>query len=152
MDIKAAIFYYCDYQERCHSEVRNKLYELGARHEEMEALISEVIEANLLNEERFARAYAGGKFRMKQWGRVKIINGLKQRKVSEYCIKKALKEIDASEYFAVALKLAAKKWQELTRERHPATRKAKVYRYLLQKGYEANIIQEAINDNLMKPK
>jgi regulatory protein len=148
MDIKAAIFHYCDYQERCHSEVRNKLYELGARHTEVEAAISDLIEANLLNEERFAQSYARGKFRMKQWGRVKIINELKHRKVSEYCIKKAMKQIDASEYFDTALKLANKKWKE-TKERHPATRKAKVYRYLLQKGYEANIIREAIEENLV---
>ncbi len=151
MDIKAAITHYCNYQERCHSEVRIKLFELGARYEEIDNAISELIEANLLNEERFAIAYAGGKFRMKQWGRVKIVNELKQRRVSEYCIKKALKEIDANDYFATALKLTRKKWNELRKERHPATKKAKVYRYLLQKGYEASIINEAISDNLLSP-
>src|SRR5882762_609956 len=86
--------HYCAYQERCHSEVKEKLYSFGLWKQEVETILSQLIEEGYLNEERFAIQFAGGKFRMKQWGRVKIKYELKQRQVSEYCVKKALKEID----------------------------------------------------------
>src|ERR1041384_7614127 len=90
--------HYCAYQERCHSEVKEKLYQLGIRKKDHDEIIAALIEENYLNEERFAISFAGGKFRMKQWGRLKIKQALKQRQVSEYCIKKALKEIDEKTY------------------------------------------------------
>src|SRR6185295_8111333 len=97
---------YCKYQERCHMEVRNKLYELGFTTSEVERQLSELIEKGVLNEERFARAYARGKFRMKQWGKEKIKQGLRLRKVSDYCIKKAFTEIDPGEYEKALHKLS----------------------------------------------
>src|SRR5690606_5982087 len=116
MDKRSSIYHYCQYQERCHAEVRNKLYELGCRTPEVEELIAELIEKDLLNEERYARAIARGKFRMKQWGRQKILQQLKLNKISEYCIKKAMTEIDEDEYMQVLQKLAERKWQELKKE------------------------------------
>ena len=109
MEKKAAILHYCKYQERCHSEVRNKLYELGFTTPEVEQQIAGLIETGVLNEERFARAFAGGKFRMKQWGREKIKQQLKLRKISDYCIKKAMTEIDGDDYDETLNKLAYKK-------------------------------------------
>lgn len=146
MDIQSSIYRYCNYQERSHQEVRNKLYELGCKTAEVEKHISELIEKDLLNEERYARAIARGKFRMKQWGRVKIVQQLKLQKVSDYCIKKALKEIDADEYTAVLNRLATRKWEELKKERSQHIRKHKTYRYLLQKGYESDLINDTINE------
>ena len=84
---------YCAYQERSHSEVQQKLYELGIRKQDQDEIISTLIEEDYLNEERFAKAFAGGKFRMKDWGRKKIFYALKEKKVSEYSIKQAMKEI-----------------------------------------------------------
>ena len=98
MEAKAAILHYCKYQERCHSEVRNKLYELGFTTPEVEQQLTGLIETGVLNEERFAKAFAGGKFRMKQWGREKIKQQLKLRKISDYCIKKAMTEIPGEDY------------------------------------------------------
>ena len=109
-DIRNAIIKYCDYQERCHQEVRNKLYELGAYTSEVEQHIALLIEENLLNEERYACAVARGRFRLKKWGRVKIVQYLKLHKISAYCIKKALKEIDGDEYEKTLNKLAERKW------------------------------------------
>src|SRR4249919_2672470 len=86
--------HYCAYQERCHSEVRDKLYSFGLHRNEVEPLLTQLIEENFLNEERFAIAYAGGKFRIKNWGKEKIKYALKQNKVSEYCIHKALAAIN----------------------------------------------------------
>src|SRR5688500_741234 len=89
---------YCAYQERCQQEVRDKLYEWGLWPEAVENIIVELITDNFLNEERFATTFAGGKFRIKKWGRVKIKLELKKRKISEYCIKQAMKEIDEKDY------------------------------------------------------
>lgn len=142
MDLHTMIYRYCNYQERCQKEVRNKLYENGARREEAEQLIAELIGANLLNEERYACSFARGKFRIKNWGRRKIVYELKQNQLSEYCIRKALSEIDEDEYRETLKKLIPKKLDELKRERSPYTRKTKLQRYLVQKGYEMELIQE----------
>ena len=143
--INPAILYYCKYQERCHMEVRNKLYELGCRTDEVEFQLSLLIENGVLNEEKFARDYTRGKFRMKQWGREKIKQQLKLRKISDYCIKKAMTEIDGDEYEKILLKLAAKKAEEVKSDRSLPSRKAKIYRYLLQKGYERDMVTDIIN-------
>lgn len=144
--IDAAILHYCKYQERCHYEVRNKLYELGFTTSDVEQQIVQLIEANVLNEERFARAFAGGKFRMKQWGRQKIKQQLKLRKISDYCIKKAMTEIDAEDYERTLKKLAERKADEIKGDRSPNSRKAKLYRYLLQKGFEQDLVLEQVKE------
>jgi regulatory protein len=96
---------YCAYQERCHSEVKEKLYSYGVYGDDADSIVSQLIEENYLNEERFALHFAGGKFKMKQWGKMKIKYSLKQKQVSNYCIKKALNSIDDVEYEAVLEKL-----------------------------------------------
>jgi regulatory protein len=146
--IQPAILHYCKYQERCHSEVRNKLYELGYNTEDVEQQLTELIEKGILSEERFAIAFARGRWRMKQWGRVKIKQQLKLRKISDYCIKKGLAEIDGIEYEKVLDKLASKKVAELKSEKNIFIRKAKVYRYLIQKGYEQDIVREWLDAKL----
>jgi len=148
MEIDKAILHYCKYQERCHTEVRNKLYELGCSTNEVGQQISELINAGVLNEERFAVAYARGKFRMKQWGKVKIKQQLKFRGISEYCIKKAMNEIDPDEYDMTLKKLAAKKTNELRNEKNVFSRKAKLYRFLMQKGFEKDLIIDLINQGI----
>ena len=126
--------------------MRNKLYEIGATTPEVEELIAELIEKKLLNEENYARAIARGKFRMKQWGKNKIVQQLKLNKISDYCIKKGLSEIDPEEYYQTLVRLTTRKWEELKKERSPLTRKSKVYRYMLQKGYESDLVQDMIKD------
>ncbi len=146
MALRESIYRYCNYQLRCHAEVRNKLYELGANTTEVNELLAELIEKGLLNEEQYARAIARGKFRMKQWGRKKIVQQLKLKQVSEYCIKKALTEIDAEEYEAVLQKLTRKKWDELKKERSMPAKKMKTMRYMLQKGYESDLVLDIIKE------
>ncbi|MBN8672109.1 MAG: regulatory protein RecX [Flavipsychrobacter sp.] len=146
MSARESIYRFCNYQLRSHQEARNKLYELGCKTPEIEELIAELIEKGLLNEEQYARAIARGRFRLKQWGRVKIIQYLKIHKVSDYCIKKSMTEIDPDEYYETLQKLATKKWAELKSEKLVPIRKNKTYRYLLQKGYEGSLINEAINE------
>ena len=135
--------HYCAYQERCHIEVKEKLYNLGVWKKEHDEIIAALIEENYLNEERFAIAFAGGKFRVKQWGRVKIKYELKQKQVSDYCIKKALKQIDEDEYIKTLAKLAKDKYNSLKSEQY-LIRKKKTMDYLLAKGYEIEWVKKAL--------
>ena len=137
---------YCTYQERCHAEVKEKLYAFGLYKKDVEQLVSQLIEENYLNEERFALQYAGGKFRMNQWGRIKIKYALKQKQVSDYCIKKALKEINESDYKKTLQKLAEQKLKTLKGEKNIFIKKKRLQDYLLQKGYEGELVRELVND------
>jgi regulatory protein len=133
--------HYCGYQERCHKDVKEKLYSLGLWKKDVEEIISQLIEENYLNEERFAILFAGGHFRQKKWGRVKIKYELKQKQVSDYCIKKAMKDIDEEEYQKTFNKLAAEKLKTLKSEKNIFIRKKKIQDFLLQKGYEHEMIK-----------
>jgi regulatory protein len=135
--------HYCAYQERCHSEVKDKLYELGVWKKEHDEITATLIEENYLNEERFAIAFAGGKFRIKQWGRVKIKYELKQKQVSDYSIKKALKQIDEEEYLKVLNKLAKEKYASLKSEQY-LIRKKKTMDHLIRRGFETELVNESI--------
>ncbi len=131
---------YCAYQERSHSEVKEKLYSFGLYKKDVEELLSILIEENYLNEERFAVQYAGGKFRMKQWGRVKIKYALKQKQVSEYCIKKALATISEADYARTLQKLFDLKLKTLRSEKNIFIKKRKLQDHLLQKGFEVALV------------
>lgn len=135
---------YCAYQERCHAEVKEKLYSFGLYKKEVESIIAGLIEENYLNEERFAIQYAGGKFRIKHWGKNKIKQALKQKQVSDYCIKKALKEIDDTDYKKSFEKLVEIKMKMIKSEKNIFIKKRKLQDYLLMKGYEVNLVNEAV--------
>jgi regulatory protein len=135
---------YCAYQERSHSEVQTKLYELGIRKTEHDEIIATLIEEDYLNEERFAMQFVGGKFRMKDWGRKKIYYALKEKKISEYSIKKALQQISEEAYQEVLTELAQKKY-ELLKDEQWLVRKRKTIDYLLQKGYEYELVTATVN-------
>lgn len=136
---------YCAYQERSHQEVRSKLIELGVFGQTLEAVMAELIEGNFLNEERFARAFARGKFRMKQWGRRRIVQELKQRHISEYCIKKALEEIDEREYLETLKSIIYKKQASLPPGEPLAVQRMKLMRYALQRGYETALLEQILD-------
>lgn len=136
---------YCAYQERCQQEMRDKLYSWGQHMEAVENIIAELISKNFLNEERFAKAYAGGKFRIKKWGRVKIRMELKRRKLSEYCIKKGLAEINADDYLKTLRKLAEEK-SNATKERESKKKKYKVMSYLISRGFETDLVREVVGE------
>jgi regulatory protein len=133
---------YCAYQERCHNEVKEKLYGFGLYKKDVDELLSELISENYLNEERFAIQLAGGKFRIKQWGRVKIKYALKQKQVSEYCIKKALATIDEKAYNSAAQKLFEQKLKTLKGEKNIFTKKRKLQDHLMQRGFENDLIRK----------
>jgi len=131
--------HYCGYQERCHSEVKEKLYQLGVWKKDHDEIIAALIEQGYMNEERFAIAFAGGRFRMKQWGRVKIKYELKLKQVSDYSIRKALKQINEEEYVALLKKLAEEKYASLKNEQW-IVRKKKTMDYLMQRGFESELV------------
>jgi regulatory protein len=135
---------YCAYQERSHTEVVQKLWELGVMRSEHDAIVASLIEDDYLNEERFAKAFVGGKFRMKDWGRKKIYYGLKEKGIGDYLIKRAMKEIDEDVYRKTLADLAQKKFDSLKDEQY-LLRKKKTTDFLLQKGYEPELISAVIN-------
>lgn len=137
---------YCAYQERSQQEVRNKLYDWGLWKDDVEEVISELIQNNFLNEERFANAYVSGKFNIKKWGKVKIKQGLKLKKVPEKMIIKALNAIDYDEYLEVIRAAAEKKSAALT-EKDKYKRKYKLITYLMGRGFESNLISEVLTAN-----
>jgi len=137
---------YCAYQERSHSEVKEKLYSYGLIKSDVEDIISKLIEDNFLNEERFAIQFAGGKFRIKHWGKVKIKYELKHKNVGDYCIKKALATIDKSDYTKTLYKLAELKLKTLRSEKNIFIKKRKLQDHLLTKGYELDLVRAVVNE------
>lgn len=137
---------YCAYRDRSHKEVEEKLREMRMIPAACEQIIVQLMQENFLNEERFARSFVRGKFRIKKWGRIKIKQELKFREISAPLIKIALTEIDETEYFNTLSELAQKK-NALLKERDPFKKRKKLANYLLQKGYESALIFEVL-DNL----
>ena len=135
---------WCAYQERCQQDTRNKLYELGLWPEAVENIIVKLIEDNFINEERFAMQFAKGKFNIKKWGRIKIKQELKQKRVSEYCLKKALQQIDEEEYIAMLTKVIATKKRLIT-EKNPIKLKFKLVTFAISKGYERDLVFDVLN-------
>ncbi len=135
---------FCAYQERCHKEIEQKLHDLQMIPEAKEKIILHLLQHNFLNEERFSKAFARGKFSIKNWGRVRIVNELKFRNISPYNIKTALKEIDESDYLKTIKNVAEKKWA-LINEPNSFKKRSKLVSYLSSKGYESEIIYEVMN-------
>lgn len=138
-EAKQKIYRYCAYQERAHLEVRNKLYEYGLFKNDVEEIISDLITEGFLNEERFAKAFAGGKFRMKQWGRIKIIHELEAKGLTKNCIALGLKEIEQEHYFKTLKELLVKKSKQL-QETNVFVLRDKLAKYAIQKGFEPDLV------------
>lgn len=136
---------WCAYQERCQQEVRDKLYNYGLKTDEVENMIAQLVSENFINEERFAIAFAGGKFRIKKWGRIKIKQELKAKRVSDYCIRKGLAVIDNTEYINTLKKVLALKGKSIT-EKNALKKKQKLVRYALSKGYEQDIVFDLLKN------
>lgn len=131
--------HYCAYQERAQQEIRDKLYEWGLWSAEVEELISELIQTNFLNEERFTQAYVSGKFSIKHWGKIKIKQGLKLKRIPDKMIQRALNSIDHDEYLKTIQALAEKK-APLIKEKDAFKHQYKMVSYLMGKGFERDLI------------
>jgi regulatory protein len=138
--------HYCAYQERSQQEVRNKLYEWGLWTAAVENIISKLIEENYLNEERFAKAYARGKFNQKSWGKIKIKQGLQLKNVSSPLIKKALMTIDINDYMATLTRIIEKKANAIP-EKNPHKRRYKLQQYALSRGFETDLAAEVLKNS-----
>ena len=134
---------YCAFQERSQQEVRDKLYSYGLHRNEVEQIIAQLITENYLNEERFAIAYAGGKFRINQWGRIKIRAALKQKKISDYCIRKALDGIPEDDYEEVLTKIISDKSRTVS-EKNLFKKNQKVAQYAISCGYEPELVWQKL--------
>jgi len=144
-DAKQKIYKYCAYQERTHLEVRNKLYDYGLGTDEVDQLITQLIGEGYLNEERFAKTYVGGKFRIKGWGRIKITHELEAKGLTGNCIKLGLKEIDETDYVE-SLQTLLKKKAAAVQIDDDFIRRDKIARYAIQKGFEPELVWRWIKE------
>ncbi|OSY88630.1 recombinase RecX [Tenacibaculum holothuriorum] len=138
---------FCVYQDRCHKEVEKKLEEYNLIPEAKEKILLHLLQENYLNEERFAKSFARGKFRIKKWGRVRITRELKFRDISSYNIKTALIEIDEDEYVKTLYELVEKK-KSLIKEINAFKKKKKIVDHLMYKGFESDLIFKTVNEIL----
>jgi len=136
---------YCAYQDRCHSEVRTKLLSLKIYGDDLEEVITELIKQDYLNEERFARSFTRGKFRLKKWGRNKIKQHLYAKRISAYCIKKGMEEIEEEEYLDTLRDLMHKKIEQRP-ELAKLIRKDKTIKYAVSRGYESGLIFKVVKE------
>lgn len=143
--VKAAA--YCAYQERTQQEVRTKLYSYGLAFDEVEEIIIRLCAEKLIDEERFAQSYVRGKCNLKRWGRRKILLGLKAHQISDYCIRQGIKEMNLDTYWQNLLYLAEKK-NRTEKEGNLALRKHKLTQFLMGKGYENDLIKDALQEVL----
>ncbi|MFT4983625.1 MAG: regulatory protein [Flavobacterium sp.] len=139
------IEHYCAYQERCHEEVVSKLRSMKLDSEEIDEIIAHLIGSNFLNESRFACSFARGKHRIKHWGKIRIVNELKFRKITTYNINLALKEITAEEYADTFHSLAERQW-DLINETSALKKRKKICDYLLRRGFESNLVYEKVKE------
>ena len=143
IEVQKKLEHYCAYQERCHQEVAQKIRELNVYGNNAEKIIALLIENNYLNETRFAKSFVRGKFRIKKWGKKKLIRELKMRDISDWNIKNALKEISDGDYLVCCKTLAEKFW--LANKKQPlGKRKKKVWNALKYRGWETELIMENI--------
>ena len=138
---------FCAYRDRSHKEVEEKLGKMNMIPAAKEQIIIQLMQEDFLNEERFARSFVRGKFRIKKWGRIKIKQELKFREISAPIIKSALTEIDQQRYISTLYELAEKKLK-LLKEPDTFKKKRKLADFLLRKGYESNLVYEATNELL----
>ncbi len=136
---------YCIYQDRCLKEIEQKLYEMSMIQEAKDLIIMHLIEHDFVNEERFAKSFARGKFRIKKWGKQRIIRELKFKGISEYNIKSALKEINEEEYFKTLKNLAKKKFDSVS-EKNSYKKSQKITNFLLYRGFENNLVYEVVKE------
>ena len=139
------IEHFCAYQERCHEEVVSKLWSMKMIPDEIDQIMAYLIEGNFLNESRFACSFARGKHRIKHWGTVRIVNELKQRKISSYNITLALKEINPDEYESTFNTVAERHWENMT-ERNKLKKRKKFCDFLLRKGFESASVYEKVKE------
>lgn len=138
---KGKIAKYCAYQERPHIEVEQKLYSFGITTAQVEELLAWLITENYVNEERYAIAFAGGKFRIKKWGKLKITNRLKQKKISRYSIDKAISQIEDKDYLDTLEQLIRQKLKR-TPVGNVYELRNKIARYVIGKGFEPEQVWE----------
>ena len=144
-EIKRKLEQYCVYQDRCHKEVEQKMREFSLIPEAREMILLSLMQDNFLNEERFAKSFARGKFRIKNWGKQRIVRELKFRDISAYNIKTALKEIDEQEYLNTIYRITENR-NEVIKEPNPYKKKKKLIDFLMRKGFESELIYKVVNE------
>ena len=144
-EVRQKLEHYCAYQDRCHQEVYQKMFSFSLTAHEKEELMVYLIDNNFLNEERFAQSFTRGKHNYKNWGKIRIVNGLKARNISETIIKIALKEINEAVYLETFEELSYKHWQSIS-ESNLMKKRKKFCDFFMRKGWENSLIYEKVRE------
>lgn len=144
-ELQKKMEYYCVYQDRCHQEVERKMNEYQLIPEAKEKILLYLMAHNFLNEERFSKSFARGKFRIKNWGKQRIVRELRVKNISNYNIKSALKEINEEEYLQTIYRITENRNNSIT-EKNTLKRKKKLQNFLLRKGFEYDLIFKTVNE------
>ncbi|MCD4773355.1 MAG: RecX family transcriptional regulator [Bacteroidales bacterium] len=138
---------YCSYQERSFFDVKSKLINWNVQEKVIDEIINELVKDNYLDEERYAKAYAGGKFRISKWGKNKIINELNKKQIPDIYIQIGLQEIDDVEYFNTLKEVISKKDATLNVS-DPEKRMNRLANYAVSKGYSRGIVWKVLNQTI----
>lgn len=144
-EAKKKLEYYCAYQERCHKEVRQKLKDMYMIPEAIDVIIVHLLKHNYLNEERFAKTFVSGKFKIKKWGKRRLTLELKRKDISKVNINQSLSEINEGEYIEVFNNLAEKRLSFI-KETNKIKKKKKLADYLLYRGWESHLVYAKVNE------
>ena len=136
---------YCSVQDRCQWDVIKKMNEWGLGAKIKTRLLEILITENYINEKRFSESFCRGKFKIKNWGKIKISNELKQKNISNICIEKGMEEIKEDEYLKVLDKLFVEKRDQLTEKNH-FVKKTKIANFLIQRGFESFLVWEKMKE------
>ncbi|APG60576.1 regulatory protein RecX [Christiangramia salexigens] len=139
------LMHFCAYRDRSQKEVEDKLKQMRMIPEAQEKIIINLMQEGFLNEERFARSFVRGKFRIKKWGRIKITQELKKREISSPIIKLGLSEIEEPVYRQTLYEIAEKKCA-LIKETNSFKKKKKLSDHLIRRGYEPQLVFDCTND------
>ncbi|MDA7559254.1 RecX family transcriptional regulator [Flavobacteriaceae bacterium] len=136
---------YCSYQERCHQEVRRKLVSMRMIPEAIDQIIVALLDHNFLNEERFAKAYVRGKFRIKKWGRRRLTLELKKKEIGIFNINQAISQINELDYLEVFNDLSESRLSFI-KESNKLKKRKKLADYLLYRGWESHLVYQRVNE------
>ena len=138
---------YCSYQERSFFDVKSKLISWNVQEKIIDEIINEFVKEDYLNEERFVKAYAGGKFRINKWGKNKIINELNKKQIPDIYIQIGLHDIDDEEYLNTLKEIISKK-DAIIKIANPEKRMQKLAAYAISKGYSSGIVWKVLNQTI----
>ena len=135
---------YCSSAEHCTAEVVAKLDAWGIPAEGQARILARLVQEHYIDEARYARFYINDKFRFNKWGRNKIIQGLRAKKIPASVYAVELEGIDEEAYLDILRSLLEAKRRDV-KARNSYERDCKLIRFALGRGYEMEAIRRCLS-------